>query len=78
MKIVPVIGGNVSFSSTYAVMSFILHELFVLTNRLFSLSDKSINLQCFSTPSELSRSKSSEEEVEQTRRLEVRTKSIDL
>ena len=75
MKVVPVIGGNVSFTSTYAVMSFVLHELFLLTNRLFSLSDKSINIKCFSTASEI---KSERNRAEDVHNLQVRTKSIDL
>ena len=75
MKVVPVIGGNVSFTSTYAVMSFVLHELFLLTNRLFSLSDKSTNLKCFSTASEI---KSERNRAEEVQHLQVRTKSIDL
>lgn len=75
MKVVPVIGGNVSFTSTYAVMSFILHELFLLTNRLFPLVDKSINIKCFSTASEM---KSERNRSENVRNLQIQTKSIDL
>ena len=75
MKVVPVLGGNVSFTSTYAVMSFVLHEICLLTNRLFSLTDQSMNTKCFSTATEI---KSERNRAEEVQNLQIRTKSIDL